>query len=174
MRSIDYAAQKLGGESALEELAAAVDLPKQEFIRLMQRQAKPVSLQSPVWEDGTSLADLIEDKRAASPQQKALDKISLQEVRKALAWLPPRQEIILRRRFGIDDKRDYTLEEVGDMFAITRERVRQLEQKALRQLRHGNLVGKTCRPFSKRDESSAEAEIDSSTDAPGSTGHPHH
>lgn len=52
MRSIDYAAQKLGGESALEELAAAVDLPKQEFIRLMQRQAKPVSLQSPVWEDG--------------------------------------------------------------------------------------------------------------------------
>ena len=107
-------------------------------VTVIQTQAEPVSLHTPVWEDGDELGDFIEDRRGLAPEQQALDATLHSEVRKALAILTPRQEQVLRMRFGIGQKRDYTLEELGEMFAVTRERIRQIEQKSLQILRNPN------------------------------------
>jgi len=105
---------------------------------MTQSQAEPVSLQTPVWEDGDHLEDFVEDKIHSQPDQQAVENVLCTEVRKALAVLTPRQEAVLRKRFGIQEKRDYTLEELGSMFAVTRERIRQIEQKSLQILRNPN------------------------------------
>jgi RNA polymerase primary sigma factor len=88
-----------------------------------------------VFEDGDELGDFVEDRVHRRPDEEALESTMRSEVRKALAVLTPRQEAILRMRFGIEQKRDYTLEELGEKFAVTRERIRQIEQKSLQILR---------------------------------------
>jgi RNA polymerase primary sigma factor len=130
--------RKLGRDPSPEELAKELHLPIAELLKLVQTHGEPVSLQTPIWEDGDELGDFIEDRVRPIPENQALEGVLRSEVRKALAVLTPRQETVLRKRFGIEEKRDYTLEELGEMFAVTRERIRQIEQRSLQILRNPN------------------------------------
>jgi len=127
--------RKLGRDPRPEELAGELRLSVPDLLKIIQVQGEPVSLQTPVWEDGDRLEDFIEDRIGPHPDTQAMEGVLRAEVRKALAILTPRQETVLRMRFGIDEKRDYTLEELGAKFAVTRERIRQIEQKSLQLLR---------------------------------------
>ena len=129
----------LGHDPTPEELAQELGLSVPDLLKLVQAHAEPVSLHTPVWEDGDELGDFIEDRINPEPANQALAELSCAEVRKALAILTPRQETVLRMRFGIGLKRDYTLEELGEKFAVTRERIRQIEQKSLAVLRNPKL-----------------------------------
>jgi RNA polymerase primary sigma factor len=128
--------RKLGRDPLPEELAKAMRLSVSDLLRVIQVQGEPVSLQTPVWEDGDRLEDFVEDRIQRQPEDEAIEGTLRTDVRKALAILTPRQEKVLRMRFGIEEKRDYTLEELGEMFAVTRERIRQIEQKSLQILRN--------------------------------------
>jgi RNA polymerase primary sigma factor len=130
--------RKLGRDPSPDELARELRLPIAELLKLVQTHGEPVSLQTPIWEDGDELGDFIEDRVQPLPESQALEGVLRSEVRKALAVLTPRQETVLRKRFGIEEKRDYTLEELGEMFAVTRERIRQIEQRSLQILRNPN------------------------------------
>jgi RNA polymerase primary sigma factor len=130
--------RKLGRDPSPDELARELNLPIAELLKLVQTHGEPVSLQTPIWEDGDELGDFIEDRVQPLPESQALEGVLRTEVRKALAVLTPRQETVLRKRFGIEEKRDYTLEELGEMFAVTRERIRQIEQRSLQILRNPN------------------------------------
>jgi RNA polymerase primary sigma factor len=130
--------RKLGRDPSPEELAEELRLPVPELLKLIQTHGEPVSLQTPIWEDGDELGDFIEDRVLPIPENQAMEGVLRTEVRKALAVLTPRQETVLRKRFGIEEKRDYTLEELGEMFAVTRERIRQIEQRSLQILRNPN------------------------------------
>lgn len=130
--------RQLGREPQPEELAKEMGYTVAELIKVIQTHGEPVSLQTPVWEDGDELGDFVEDRIGPAPEEQALQATLRSEVRRALAILTPRQETVLRMRFGIDEKRDYTLEELGERFAVTRERIRQIEQKSLQILRNPN------------------------------------
>jgi len=127
---------KLGRDPKPEELAEELRIAVSDLLKLVQTHSEPVSLQTPVWEDGDELGDFIEDRIKPEPERQAMDGIVCAEVRKALAVLTPRQETVLRMRFGIEQKREFTLEELGEKFAVTRERIRQIEQKSLQILRN--------------------------------------
>jgi RNA polymerase primary sigma factor len=109
-----------------------------DLLKVIQVQGEPVSLQTPIWEDGDELEDFVEDRINRRPEEEAMEGTLRRDVRKALAILTPRQEKVVRMRFGIEEKRDYTLEELGEMFTVTRERIRQIEQKSLQILRNPN------------------------------------
>jgi RNA polymerase primary sigma factor len=128
----------LGREPRPEELAKEMRLSMPELLKIAQTQGEPVSLQTPIWEDGDLLEDFVEDRVRPQPEAQAMEGVLRAEVKKALSVLTPRQETVLRKRFGIEEKRDYTLEELGEMFAVTRERIRQIEQKSLQILRNPN------------------------------------
>jgi RNA polymerase primary sigma factor len=128
--------RKLDREPLPEELSKEMGMSVLELLKVMQVQTEPVSLQTPVWEDGDHLEDFVEDRIRREPDEVAMEGILRRDVKKALAVLTPRQEKVLRMRFGIEEKRDYTLEELGELFAVTRERVRQIEQKSLQILRN--------------------------------------
>jgi RNA polymerase primary sigma factor len=130
--------RKLGRDPKPEELAKKLGMPVPDMLKIVQAQGEPVSLQTPVWEDGDRLEDFVEDQVHQQPEDEALEGTLRRDVRKALAILTPRQEQVLRMRFGIENKRDYTLEELGEMFSVTRERIRQIEQKSLQILRNPN------------------------------------
>jgi len=129
---------KLGRDPKPEELAKELGVSSSELLHLVQTHGEPISLQTPVWEDGDELSDFVEDRIRPQPESQALDSTLRTEVRKALSVLTPRQETVLRKRFGIEEKRDYTLEELGEIFTVTRERIRQIEQKSLQILRNPN------------------------------------
>lgn len=143
--------RQLGREPKPEELAEEMGYSVHELLKVMQTHGDPVSLQTPVWEDGDELEDFIEDRINRDPEDKALDSCLRDSIRKSLAILTPRQETILRMRFGIEQKRDYTLEELGEKFAVTRERIRQIEQKSLQILRNPERR-KPMMPTAKSDE----------------------
>ena len=130
--------RKFDREPRPEELAKAMRMPVADLLRVIQVQGEPVSLQTPVWEDGDELEDFVEDRINRRPEEEAMEGSLRRDVKKALAILTPRQEKVLRMRFGIEEKRDYTLEELGEMFTVTRERIRQIEQKSLQILRNPN------------------------------------
>lgn len=130
--------RRLGREPMPEELAKELGLSVQEMLNSVQSHGEPVSLHTPVWEDGDELGDFVEDRIGPQPESQALESTLCSEVRKALSVLTPRQEAVLRMRFGIELKRDYTLEELGQKFSVTRERIRQIEQKSLQILRNPN------------------------------------
>jgi len=130
--------RKLDREPRPDELAKAMRMPVSDLLKVIQVQGEPVSLQTPVWEDGDELEDFVEDRINRRPEDEAIEGSLRRDVRKALAILTPRQEKVLRMRFGIEEKRDYTLEELGEMFTVTRERIRQIEQKSLQILRNPN------------------------------------
>jgi RNA polymerase primary sigma factor len=129
--------QVLGREPSSAEIAKQMDIPEAKVRRALKIMRVPVSLETPIGEEGDShLGDLIEDQSNVSPAE-AIMNVNLQErTAKVLRTLTPREEKILRMRFGMDDGSEHTLEEVGQMFAVTRERIRQIEAKALRKLRH--------------------------------------
>jgi RNA polymerase primary sigma factor len=131
-----YMQRKLGREPKAEELAAEMGISVEDMLKLMQNQNDAVSLQTPVFEDGDELGDFVEDRFQRGPDEQALETTLRDDVKKALAVLTPRQEVVLRMRFGIEQKRDYTLEELGEKFAVTRERIRQIEQRSLQILRN--------------------------------------
>lgn len=130
--------RKLGRDPRPDELAKKMGLSVPHMLSVIQTQGEPVSLQTPVWEDGDRLEDFVEDRIHSQPDEQAISGILHRDIRKALAILTPRQEKVLRMRFGIDEKRDYTLEELGEIFAVTRERIRQIEQRSLQILRNPN------------------------------------
>jgi RNA polymerase primary sigma factor len=136
--------QELGREPTTEELAKRLDMTT-ENVRQMRKIAQtPISFETPIGEEGDShLGDFIEDKAVVSPSEAAMNLSLKEKMALVLRKLSPREERIIRMRFGFEDGNSHTLEEVGQVFAVTRERIRQIEAKALRKLRHpsrSNLV----------------------------------
>jgi RNA polymerase primary sigma factor len=137
LRTSRYLVQQLGREPSPEEIASQMEMPADKVRKVLKIVKEPVSLETPIGDDEESaLGDFVEDRQSISPADAAM-AISLEEqTRKVLATLTPREEQILRMRFGIGERSDFTLEEVGQRFAVTRERIRQIEAKALRKLRN--------------------------------------
>jgi RNA polymerase primary sigma factor len=129
--------QKLGRPPTIEELAEKVNLPLQRVQWIMRVSWQPLSLESPVGDDEESeLGHYIEDEVSLTPMQNAYQSLLKEKLEEILSTLTPREARVLRLRFGLDDGTIYTLEEVGKKFGLTRERIRQIEGRALRQLRH--------------------------------------
>jgi RNA polymerase primary sigma factor len=128
--------QRLGREPSPEEIGEQMEMPLDKVQKVLKIVKEPISLETPIGdEEESSLGDFVEDELAPSPVEAAIQGNLGEQTRKVLATLTPREEQILRMRFGIGQKTDYTLEEVGKQFAVTRERIRQIEAKALRKLR---------------------------------------
>jgi RNA polymerase primary sigma factor len=137
IRTSRYLVQELGREPTPEEIAEKMEFPVDKVRKVLKIAKEPISLETPIGEEEDShLGDFIEDKRVASPVDAVINLNLSEQTRKALATLTPREEKVLRMRFGIGEKADHTLEEVGQDFSVTRERIRQIEAKALRKLRH--------------------------------------
>ena len=129
--------QELGRDPTPEELAERLDMPEEKVHKIQEMSKQPISLETPIGEDADShLGDFIEDKKAESPADACVAANLMDTTERVLATLTPREEQVLRLRFGIGESTDHTLEEVGKDFAVTRERVRQIEAQALRKLRH--------------------------------------
>ncbi len=129
--------QELGREPTPEEIAAKMEIPIDKVRKVLKIAKEPISLETPIGEeDDSHLGDFIEDKRVVSPANAVVNMNLQEQTRKVLATLTPREEKVLRMRFGIGERSDHTLEEVGQNFDVTRERIRQIEAKALRKLRH--------------------------------------
>jgi RNA polymerase primary sigma factor len=129
--------QEIGREPLPEEIAARMELPLEKVRRVLKIAKEPISLETPIGEEeDSSLGDFIEDKGVVSPLEAVITGNLSDQTSRVLSTLTPREEKVLRMRFGIGEKSDHTLEEVGQDFAVTRERIRQIEAKALRKLRH--------------------------------------
>ena len=129
--------QDLDREPTLEELSEVMELPVEKIVEIMKTAQEPVSLEKPIGgEEDSFLGDFVEDHEMLSPHESATIKALRDELSDTLGTLTDREENILRLRFGLDDGRTRTLEEVGDIFGVTRERIRQIEAKALRKLRN--------------------------------------
>ncbi len=129
--------QETGREPVPEELAEKLNLPIEKIRKIMKIAKEPISLETPVGDDGGSmLGDFIEDKEAAVPHDEIVSNDLTGHMNEVLSTLSSREEKVLRMRFGIGESKDHTLEEVGAYFNVTRERIRQIEAKALRKLRH--------------------------------------
>ena len=129
--------QELGRDPSPEELSRRMELPVEKVHRILRISREPLSLQSPVGDDeDNQLGDFIEDESLGSPVDMVTASDLRRQTMRVLGTLTPREEQVLRLRFGIDERTDYTLEEVGTRFSVTRERIRQIESKALRKLRH--------------------------------------
>ena len=137
IRTSRYLVQELGREPTPEEIAKKMEIPLVKVRKVLKIAREPISLETPIGEEEDShLGDFIEDKKFMLPADAAVSLNLAEQTRKILATLTPREEKVLRMRFGIGEKADHTLEEVGQDFAVTRERIRQIEAKALRKLRH--------------------------------------
>jgi len=137
IRTQRYLMQELEREPTPEEIAEKMDMPADKVRKILKIAKEPISLETPIGEEEDShLGDFIEDKNIASPGENVVNNALVEQARKVLATLTPREERVLRKRFGIGERSDHTLEEVGQDFDVTRERIRQIEAKALRKLRH--------------------------------------
>ncbi len=137
VRTSRYLMQEIGREPTPEEIAAKMELPVEKVRKVLKIAKEPISLETPIGEEEDShLGDFIEDKTAINPSEAVINLNLSEQTRKVLATLTPREEKVLRMRFGIGERSDHTLEEVGQDFSVTRERIRQIEAKALRKLRH--------------------------------------
>ncbi len=137
IRTSRYLVQELGREPTPEEIAERMDIPLEKVRKVLKIAKEPISLETPIGEEEDShLGDFIEDKNTASPVDSAINIDLADQVKKVLGTLTPREERVLRMRFGVGERSDHTLEEVGQDFEVTRERIRQIEAKALRKLRH--------------------------------------
>jgi RNA polymerase primary sigma factor len=127
----------MGREPTPEEIAQKIDLPVDKVRKVLKIAQEPISLETPIGEEEDShLGDFIEDKGAVSPVEAVIGINLSSQTQEVLESLTERETKVLKLRFGIGDGRDHTLEEVGQQFEVTRERIRQIEAKALRKLRH--------------------------------------
>jgi RNA polymerase primary sigma factor len=141
--------KELGREPTSEEIGERLGLPASKVRKTLRLTKQTLSLETPIGDDEeSSLGDFIEDERAPSPSERAVESNLSEQTRKVLASLSPREEKVLRMRFGIGEKHDHTLEEVGQVLGVTRERIRQIEAKAIRRLRHPSRI-KLLRSFSE-------------------------
>ena len=132
-----------GREPTLDEIAERMGMSLDKVLKIVKSIRKPVSLETPIGEEEDSrLGDFIEDKEVISPQVAAINSNMAKQVQKVLSTLTEREEKILRMRFGIEEKKDHTLEEVGQDFDLSRERIRQIEDKALGKLKHSSRADK--------------------------------
>jgi RNA polymerase primary sigma factor len=139
--------QELGREPAAEEIAKRMDMPVSKVRKIMKIAQEPISLETPIGEEEDShLGDFIEDRGVISPIDHVIVANLKEQTNKVLRTLTPREEQVLKMRFGVGDGSEHTLEEVGRSFNVTRERIRQIESKALRKLRHPSR-SKKLRPF---------------------------
>jgi len=137
IRTSRYLVQEFGREPTPEEIAEKMELPLDKVRKVLKIAKEPISLETPIGEEEDShLGDFIEDKSIISPAEAVINHNLAEQIRKVLQTLTPREEKVLRMRFGIGEKSDHTLEEVGQDFEVTRERIRQIEAKALRKLKH--------------------------------------
>ncbi len=137
IRTSRYLVQEIGREPTPEEIAQKMNMPLDTVRRVLKIAKEPISLETPIGEEEDShLGDFIEDKQGVSPAESMISTNLVEQTQKVLATLSRREEKVLRMRFGIGEKYDHTLEEVGQDFDVTRERIRQIEAKALRKLRH--------------------------------------
>jgi len=131
--------QENGREPTLEEIAKRIGISLDKVQKVFKIVQRPVSLETPIGEEGDGrLEDFIEDKEVISPQEAAISSNMAKQIQKVLSTLDEREEKILRMRFGIKETHDHTLDEVGQYFELTRERIRQIEEKALRKLKHSS------------------------------------
>ena len=129
--------QELGREPTSEEIATQTDIPVSKVRKVLKIAQEPISLETPIGEEEDShLGDFIEDRQAVSPAETVITHTLQEQTEHELRTLTPREEKVIKMRFGVGDGREHTLEEVGQNFAVTRERIRQIEAKALRKLRH--------------------------------------
>ncbi len=139
--------QELGREPTAEEIGERMDLPASKVRKIMKIAQEPISLETPIGEEEDShLGDFIEDKNATSPIDSVIFTNLREQTRGVLKTLTPREELVLKMRFGVGEGSEHTLEEVGRSFNVTRERIRQIESKALRKLRHPSRASK-LKPF---------------------------
>lgn len=137
IRTQRYLVQELGREPTPEEIAEKMELDVEKVRKVIRIAKEPISLETPIGEEEDStLGDFIKDETAVSPAEEAINRNLSHKTRDVLSQLSPREEKVIRMRFGIGEKSDHTLEEVGQDFDVTRERIRQIEAKALRKLRH--------------------------------------
>ncbi|HEY4485581.1 MAG TPA: RNA polymerase sigma factor RpoD [Nitrospiria bacterium] len=137
IRTSRHLVQELGREPSPEEIGERMGLPIEKVRKILKIAKEPISLETPIGEEEDShLGDFIEDKKAVSPIEAAIRYDLQRQINSVLHTLTPREERVLRKRFGIGETTDHTLEEVGQDFEVTRERIRQIEAKALRKLRH--------------------------------------
>jgi RNA polymerase primary sigma factor len=128
--------QELGREPRSSEIAKRMDIPEAKVRRVFKIMQVPISLETPIGEEGDShLSDVIEDRAVVSPAEAIIHVDLKEQTAQVLRTLTPREEKIVKMRFGLEDGSEHTLEEVGGSFAVTRERIRQIEAKALRKLR---------------------------------------
>ena len=137
IRTSRYLVQELGRDPTPEEIAERMEYPVEKVKKVLKIAKEPISLETPIGdEEDSSLGDFIEDKKAVAPAEEVINTKLSEQLAQVLSDLTPREEQVLRKRFGIAEKSDHTLEEVGKLFNVTRERIRQIEAKALRKLRH--------------------------------------
>jgi RNA polymerase primary sigma factor len=139
--------QEIGREPNPEEIAERMEMPVDKVRKVLRISKEPVSLETPIGEEEDShLGDFIEDTTAVSPSDAIINLNLSEQTRRVLATLTPKEEKVLRMRFGIGEESDHTLEEVGQDFDVTRERIRQIEAKALQKLRRRSR-SKKLKPF---------------------------
>jgi RNA polymerase primary sigma factor len=127
----------MGREPTPEEIAEQIELPLEKVRKILKFAKEPISLETPIGEEEDSrLGDFIEDKKIAAPREAIVNQDLREQTKEVLSTLTPRQEKIVRLRFGIEENAEYTLEEVGEEYNLTRERIRQIEAKAIRTLKH--------------------------------------
>ena len=136
---------EMGRDPTPEELAKKTGVPARKVRLILESSRKPLSLETPIGED-SELGDFLEDKSTESPNDNLISQDLTNQVERALGTLSAKEKEILRLRFGIGDEGEHTLEEVGKRFSVTRERIRQIETKALRKLRHP-LRGRALKAF---------------------------
>ncbi len=137
IRTSRYLVQEMGREPTPEEIAARMEMSLEKVRKVIKIAVEPISLETPIGEEEDNhIGDFLEDKTTSSPSESVISGSLSEQTEKALATLTPREEKVLRMRFGIGENSDHTLEEVGQSFDVTRERIRQIEAKALRKLRH--------------------------------------
>ncbi len=138
-RTMDSLGRQIGHRATAKEVAAHMAIPETKVHTLLNLVKEPISLETPLGDDADNcLADVIADERAADPEAVLLDVRFKEDMRRILTMLTPREEKIICMRFGIREKTNYTLEETGKVFGITRERIRQIEAIALKKLRRSD------------------------------------